>query len=635
MSADAGEYALQGGNSNSITNTPFRTLLANASTFVVTGVAAILNKTTISGSPYSVAAAKGTYVVTGQAANLTRLTPVVLFTDAVSGPTSGGENGLGCYLSIFGTGFGTTGLGSLVRVYIGGFEVANYRYLGPSKTYTKTGIQQITVQVGALGSSTQGVAIPVIVQVGGINSNSTVTFTPNPGRVLFVSLSGNDATAAVNDITKPWRNLQTAARGGAYATMRAGDHVVIRGGSWSDTGFETGWLRFRDTTAQGSVPTGSSGTGWIHFTAYPGPISGNAIETVSYTTPASSKGGFQGPGSAYAGTTGEYVSISNLVMGSSANASSDAAPCNLQSSFGHWRVVNNELGPWPSAINSKGGGVAGHGDGVKVLGNYIHDMACTGALENHGVYVDSGGSNWEIAYNHIYNITGGNLIQFFDNSGLIGNNYSGFPAGWVGFQGMSVHNNYCDGSGKYGLNFADSTRSVQCYNNVVINSTFAGLRINVGYMTAYTMDVDIAHNTFWNNDRVSSGSGNAQVLNTWNSGTNTGTWKINNNIFMGGPNTVSASTAYANSGGTDTYLTMQRNLWYRASPAMAAPSRDSAPLTGDPLFTNASAGDFSLQTGSPAINTATAPVDFAVAFDYFGVSRPQGGVADIGAMEKA
>ena len=47
---------------------------------------------------------------------------------------SGGEGDQGGYLSIFGTNFGTAaGMGSSTRVYIGGVEVANYRYLGAAK----------------------------------------------------------------------------------------------------------------------------------------------------------------------------------------------------------------------------------------------------------------------------------------------------------------------------------------------------------------------------------------------------------------------------------------------------------------------------------------------------------------------
>jgi len=136
-------------------------------------------------------------------------TPVVLYTDILSGPNSGGENNNGAYLSIFGKNFGSpSGLGTVSKVFIGGTEVANYRYLGPSKG--RPDIQQLTVQIGALGNPALGIALPVEVQVGRLKSTwfTPQTFMVNPGRILFVSLTGDDATAAAGDIRHPWRHVQ-------------------------------------------------------------------------------------------------------------------------------------------------------------------------------------------------------------------------------------------------------------------------------------------------------------------------------------------------------------------------------------------------------------------------------------------
>ncbi len=270
--------------------------------------------------------------------------PRVLYSDALSAPTHGGENGLGGYLSIFGRNFGApSALGTTTKVTIGGVEVANYRYLGHAKVAGKTGIQQLTVQVGALGGAGAGVALPIRVTVDGVASNVDNTFTPTAGHVLFVALTGSDTTAKLDDIAHPYRYLEnTAALQGAYFAMGAGDQVVIRGGAWSDTnGVDSTWMRF----GSGSAARNGTAAAWIHFTAYPGPINGNAIEDVHYTTPAGASGGIAGPWSAIAGTSGEYVSVSNLRMDVAGGAARDAAPINFQYTGGHWRVVNNELGP--------------------------------------------------------------------------------------------------------------------------------------------------------------------------------------------------------------------------------------------------------------------------------------------------
>lgn len=425
-------------------------------------------------------------------------------------------------------------------------------------TAPKTGVKMIRVKVPALAVGQYGVSVTQQSDTGAYFTDP-LPLRVTAGRVLYVSLTGNDSTAAVNDPTKPWRNLQTPSRGGAHATMRAGDQVVIRGGNWSDVGFDGAWLRFRDTSQQGNA------NAYLHITGMPG-------EDVHYSTPAGVKGGIQGPNSAYAGTTGDFVAVSNLRMDVNANATSDAGPINGQYGFGAWYVVNNELGPWPSAINSKAAGVSGHGDGTKVLGNHIHHMACTGAQENHGVYVDSGGSNWEIGYNWIHDITGGNLIQFFDNLGLAGTNQVGSPPNWKGFAGMNVHQNWLENCGKYGLNMADSILSGTVTKNIVIGATFAGLRINT---ISKGMDMTFSQNLFYDNDRVASGSGNAQVLNTWGNYNPTGTIKVTSNIFAAGPRTVAASVPYDNTGDADGYLQMSGGTYYANGHSWTKPAKDA------------------------------------------------------------
>ncbi len=573
----------------------------------------------------------------------TSAAPRVLFTDTLSAPSHGGENGLGGYLSIFGVNFGAaSGLGTTTRVTIGGVEVANYRYLGNAKVAGKLGLQQLTVQVGALGGAAAGTGLPVKVSVGGVASNVDATFTPTAGHVLFVSLAGSDSAARADDIAHPWRYLENAAAGqGAYFAMGAGDEVVIRGGDWSDTnGVDTTWMRF----GAGSAARNGTASAWIHVTAYPGPINGNAIEDVHYTTPANTSGGIAGPWSAIAGTSGEYVSVSNLRMEVAANANRDAAPINFQYTGGHWRVVNNELGPWIAGASAtlNAAGISGHGDTMAVLGNHIHDIAGTTDLQNHGIYADTTAQNWDVGWNWVHDITGGSLVQFNDNEGGAGTYQLPHGGTWAGFTNILIHHNWLENAAKYGINFNDQgstkagTYSGKVWNNVIIGTQQPPLRIN---STQTVQQLWFAYNTVWNCMTTSSGTGNGYVRQEgWAAQAGVDN-TFYDNLFALGPQTAAGTQWFANVGGTlattATY-SFRRNLYFGATQSPTAPSSigDSSAVVGDPLFANAAGGVFTTLAGSPARNAATQPLQdgFVVGDDITArAARTPGSASDIGA----
>lgn len=560
--------------------------------------------------------------------------PRILYVDALSGPTSGGENGLGGYLSIFGHGFGSaSALGSATKLYIGDAEVANYRYLGPSQVHGRLGIQQLTVQVGQLGNAPAGRALPIRLVVNGVSSNQEHTFYPTAGRVLFVSLSGNDREAMADDINRPWRYLQDNATGrGAYYAAREGDHIVIRGGNWSDTeGVDGTWMR----ASMRAAARNGRPDAWLHVTSYPGPPDANAPEVVRYQTPPDKPGGIMGPWSAIAGTSGEYWSISNLHMEVSGLATADAAPINLQYSTGHWRVVNNELGPWPvSTVKAaRAAGVAGMGDDVKVFGNHIHDIGGTADLENHGIYADGGTTNWEVAFNWIHDISGGSLVQFNDAKGWAGN--FRLPGGsvWQGFTGMKVHHNWLENAAKYGITVSDVGSSngrveLAAWNNVIIGTRLPPLRMN---STAASIDLVIVHNTIYDAMTAWSGTGNSLIRNE---GSGKGTVTIANNVLAFGPRTVRGATWFIDRADQAHGWSFRGNLYWDEGRGLAAPALDTQRVVGNPRFTDAPGRDLVPKQPSFAIDKALQPNPFRVDDDLTGrVRRPVGAASDIGAFE--
>jgi uncharacterized repeat protein (TIGR02543 family) len=569
--------------------------------------------------------------------------PYVHYTDTLSAPTHGGEDNAGGYLSLFGTNFGAaSGLGTTTKVYIGDVEVANYRYLGASKVSGKIGMQQLTVQVGSLAGAAVGVAKPIRVVVGGAGSNVDNTFTPTSGHVLFVSLTGKDSTAKLDDISHPFRSLQNmGTMTGAYFSMGAGDEVVIRGGNWSDAnGVDTTWMRF----GQGSAARNGTASAWIHITAYPGPVNGNAIEDVHYTTPAASSGGIAGPWSSIAGTSGEYVSVSNLRMEVAAGANRDAAPLNFQYTAGPWRVVNNELGPWVAGSSAvlNAAGVSGHGNGMSVLGNHIHNIAGTSDLQNHGVYADTTAQNWTVAYNWIHDVTGGSLIQFNDNEGGAGSYVLPHGGTWAGFTGIRINNNWLENAAKYGINFNDQgstkegTYDGQVWNNVIIGTALPPIRIN---STQPVQTLRFEFNTIYDCMTTVSGSGNGMVrAEGWSSLSSVAN-KFYDNIFALGPHTASATQWFFDAGGTAatpaTY-DFKGNLYFAGGQKPDLPSTigDAAAVIGDPLFTDAANRILSTQAKSPARKAASQalPSKFVIVDDFTGqVFRPVVS-SDIGAF---
>ena len=536
------------------------------------------------------------HVTTGNAT-----APFVIYTDIISGPNSGGENNKGVYLSIFGKNFGTTGLGTTVRVYINDVEVDNYRYLGTSAG--RQDIEQITVQIGAIGNPTLGVALPIKVTVGGISSNTEHMFIVNPGRIIFVdNVNGNDATAIVGDIAHPFRHVQTTnASAGAYGQVQPGDIIVMRGTGtvYSDTGLNNCFVRFPHKS--GSQPNGQNGTGPIVLMPYPG---NGFIDTVSITNGYAAISGVDRTNDSYE-DGGAWITISGLHIVSSGTA----GVINLQIASDHWRIINNDLSePNAASIQVRAAGVCGNGTNIICYGNCIHDITGSSG-ENHGIYVDGSGS-YDFGYNHIYNINDGYGIQQY-NDGTNG------PSDTT--NNMLIHHNLIHDvtNGKSCINIADgSAAGFKIWNNVCYNSRNSGIRFN----SLNLVGCQVFNNTFYNND-VSKNYG--VIQNDW-AILDSSEVRIINNIV------------YASSGGS--YLGGQDfgpgvfkcNLWYGSG---SSPLEDPLGVNANPSFVIAGS-DFHLLPSSAAIDSGSSIVSSLVVDDYDATfSRPQAHGYDIGAFE--
>ncbi|HZF19495.1 MAG TPA: IPT/TIG domain-containing protein [Burkholderiales bacterium] len=293
----------------------------------------------------------------------------IFFTDIITGPNSGGEGGNGAYLTLYGRGFGSLQADSIVT--IGGAQVASYKQWSDAK---------VTVQPGP------GVAGgPIQVKVAGASSNADQAFTVVAGKIWFVSLAGNDSTCAAGDITKPCRLITQTFERAAFAP---GDHLVVRGGTWSDVYAQYGsFFSIHHKSGTAAAP--------MAFLCYPGEAC-NLVRTT------------QSRGIHMFSTTGHVV-----IAGFSIDGKGHGLSIAPEQGNDDVRVVNNEV---MNYFEDSGGAatIEFSGTRIKVLGNRLHDNG--GSKLYHAIYGDCRAAtvdDVEVAWNTISNQTGGRGIQFY------------------------------------------------------------------------------------------------------------------------------------------------------------------------------------------------------------------------------
>lgn len=596
--------------------------------------------------------------------------PVILFTDFVSGPTTGGDGNNGAFLSIYGFNFGNfSDWGVTSHVTIGGVEVANYRCLVPMcgsgsgigrGVFDTWGAKCLTVQVGALGSPTAGVPLKIDMTINGTHPVNTqdgsgnylgyaakmdgtrdpLMFTPQPGTIFFVDrVNGSDSNNGLT-VAEPKKTLQgstgftgvfkCASGVGQTDGIKPGTHVYDLGGTANANGL--GGFAVYLFRISGTLATGAANRGPICYTRYPGAAGANSPATViiqgAIDGSGNGGGGFNGNDTQRAGETNPYdsqqgwgrsIHISNIRIISSVNGARDGAPINLESSANDWRVVNCDLSwPWTSSASNitNAGGIAGNGKGVWILGNYIHDIQGVVAdNQNHGMYFDGSlvcADGVVIFLNCIYRVTAGNGIQTFNSQAS------------DSIKNIAVDCNWVENCHKHCLNVSDNTESRTDSNNILIDAGESLYHISTGAVVAANGLKS------WNN----TGYGFAQVITSrsawWNEGGNGGgaaSTDHRNNIFAQKAGSTGTYNFVTQDVGTDNFT---KNVFFDF-----AGNRTSVSATygtyHDPGFTNTAVRDFSLAAGSFCIDFGTTSL----------VSRPHDfycftttGTRDVGAIEK-
>jgi hypothetical protein len=474
------------------------------------------------------------------------------------------------------------------------------------------------------------VPLPIKVVVNGVTSNPNQatapdpTFTVTPGNIYFVSLSGADTstTTTGGDFLNPFRtvqkpgigmsfSIQPASVSGAYGRVRAGDFIVMRGGTYTDVGFggSGGTGYFLQTLNKSGCPMGTncaqgggSSSGPITLMGYPGETA--YIDRTNTTNGANNSGGAisSADSARQSQGYGAWFTIANLKIESGYYDGPINTQEGARNPLGmYWRVVNNEMTAVScngSGMNCRAGGIAGSGVGNHWVGNYVHEVydgpAPGGPLENHGIYIGDSGS-YEIAYNVFANIFGGNGIQIHTANAV---------------DGVHIHHNIIHDIGKHGINLADGSRNdIVIWNNLVYNTGYAGVRMGG---TNLLQGMKLYNNTLYNTgmigDTPSSGALTDDMAVIANQ------MDIRNNIFWPHPGSgyTRGSTNPDFTGGIGIFT---NNLWYGAGPLSLLTVLGIDSVGIDPNFVSPGS-DFHLQTGSPAIGAGSSQVSTTVIDDF-------------------
>ncbi|MGH8531146.1 MAG: right-handed parallel beta-helix repeat-containing protein [Gammaproteobacteria bacterium] len=373
--------------------------------------------------------------------------------------------------------------------------------------------------------------------------SNPLPFTVRLGRIFFVSPTGsntNDGLAASPQASGvgPWKDLSKVV-----GWLTPGDIAYVRNGTYTAILNSTR----RTTFYIQSANSGSTGLPKA-LVAYPGeyPVIGSGSNS-----------------------TGVYMrenvrdwTIAKLNFKASSAAIHMSGSGNMR-----MRLVGNEAGGIPSTYGTIG--LKGCTD-CKILGNHVYNSGKPGNKLAHLIYYGGYGlgANVEIAWNLLHDEKGGRGIQIYGHTDA------------DRLSALSIHDNIVYNCPYDGILVGQSDAAYKpwisdaaVYNNIVYNSG-GGIRINNTGVAA-----KVLHNTLHKN------STSLKLENAKSA-------EVRNNI-LSLPTSNQVTIALA---GT---LTLSHNGYHGTQ---AAPSQDTNPTKGDPLFTNASAGDFSLKPQSPFMN---------------------------------
>lgn len=416
----------------------------------------------------------------------------------------------------------------------------------------------------------------------------------------YVSPAGSDANPGTRDL--PWQTITKAAN-----TLKAGDTVFIGSGT------------YRESVTP--VNSGASGQ-YISYTAREGAtviVDGASVSLEEYT-------------GLFFIANKSYIKVSGLQI---RNAGPNPNNAGILVDASHHIIlqgnrtsntVSSGIGVWNSseiAVEANEVELACNDGqqecitvagtcGFTVAGNHVHHNG-PGSNGGEGIDIKDGSCNGRVSGNNVHDLSRlGIYVDAWDKHTY----------------GVTIDKNRVANCRNDGITLASEMggllEEVLVSNNVVSDNLLHGIAVTPnGPVTAPPMrNITIINNTFHNN-------GDGNVPSPWGGGIavdnpNLENLVIRNNIFS--DNLFFQILVDV----PVTGLQVDHNL-IDGFRDYAGETLGTFPVTGDPLFVDAAAGNYRLQVGSPARDKGTA--SGAPADDFDSIKRPQGQGVDLGAHE--
>lgn len=496
--------------------------------------------------------------------------PHLNFTDIVTGSGTGGDNGNGAYVNLYGTNLGSSG-----SITVGGASAitncSNCRWTD----------SKVIFQLGASAASGN------IVLTNSSGTSSGLAFTITATSYYYISPNGSDT--ANGSYFAPFKTLRHFLDSVAPISQNT---IIYFMNGFTLTGNDgRGW-----NTSAAIDSGGKSESIRLNLVAYPG-----AVVTIGSPNINAQYGMV---------TYSDYVTIAGLNL--RGYSSFEANP-----STGFIRFIGNDVSCQnvPASFGDNaclffGSGSSSGGSAVqtKFLGNTVHDTGGPNADKTyHAVYFGTDMNQSEAAWNTI----GTGVFYGYCRSILLHSSPNGNPGSGRNMYGYEIHDNFiqkgwCDGIGLASVD--PSKGAINIYNNVLVNigtstdgtsnappsANNTAIAVNTDPMGASSGSVHAYNNTIYAGGVYSQWNSNGCFGIVFNS---TGL-VLNNNIC----DQTSSAQPYLEVGASGTF-SGSHNVWYGNG---AVPTWDASGLHVNPLLLNAanykSAADFSVGfTASPMV----------------------------------